>query len=220
MPILTTTEKAGYDTVVTDAVRKSDVINNLTSTDIEKPLSANMGKTLNDSLSGFRDPLNSEVDYKRVINSKRWSLINLSGLISIENTFGVTQGYIEQLLRTMENAKEFYFDNSSIVNKYFRFNYMHDIWMKSVTLLLDRTATLSVGIKWQASSDGTTWIDIGNTITVSIPANESLNFVGQYEIKISNIATKTQNYKYWRIFGESGNTTSSPYVNLIFPEIE
>ncbi len=171
-------------------------------------------------ISGFRDPLVSEIDYKKVVNSKRWSLINLSGLISIENTFGVTQGDLQQLLRTNERSQNFYFNSDPIAGKYFRFNYIHSIWMKSLSILIDRTATLSVGIKWQASSDGSNWVDIGATITGSLPASASANFSGQFEIKIANPASKTQNYKHWRVLGVSGNTTSSPYVTLIFPEIE
>ncbi len=113
-------------------VNTSDIINNLTTDDANKPLSAAQGKALNDSLSGFRNPLNSEADYKKVVNSKRWSLINLSGLISIENTFGVTQGDLQQLIRTNERSQNFYFNNDPIAGKYFRFNYAYTVWMKSL----------------------------------------------------------------------------------------
>ena len=85
MPILTTVEKADYDTVVTDALRKSDVIDNLTSQEVQKPLSAKQGYLLNQDKLGPSSIVNNlhSTGSTKVLSAKQGKVLNdkISGLI-------------------------------------------------------------------------------------------------------------------------------------------
>jgi hypothetical protein len=59
--------------------------------------------------------------------------------------------------------------------------------------------------KWQGSSDATTWIDIG--------ASFLINGAAAMPVVLTSMAGNTTAYRYYRMLGFSGSTTSAPWVS-------
>lgn len=72
---VTTTDKTKWDKVI-DKVNKTDIVDNLTSTDINKPLSANQGKILDDKKLNKADADKIELTNVDSVNIKEFILEN------------------------------------------------------------------------------------------------------------------------------------------------
>jgi hypothetical protein len=167
-------------------------------------------------------PLDNIEAYKCVINNKRATLANLSGLVGISTTMSHT-GLLHRLLESNLRNDVFYFTkNTPVKDKYLQIEYLHPVWVKEWSFFIDRESSLTIDFKWQASLDGTTnWVDI-----VSIEKKPAVigvkvsPYYKTWEVKIPNpIVDPGKGYKFWRMYGLDGVLTFGPYYNLLLMEI-
>lgn len=189
----------------------SDIIDNLTSSDTNKPLSAKQGKILAENVS---ESLESYINY---VNTNYFD--QMRGTLTASNTFGVTAGSFSELVGRFQGSdnNSFYFSADAASGKNITVEYASAVWVDKWQMILDRVATITFTVKFQASDDGTTWVDIGSdigTLFHSTVLENTINADGNklYKWNFVNQATKTQNYKYWRLAASAGNTTTNPYV--------
>ena len=166
-------------------------------------------------------PLNNIKTYKYVINNKRTTFMNLSGLLGISTSMTHT-GQLSKLLGCQLRDETFYFNKSTLVkDKYLQIEYLHPVWVKEWSFFIDRDNSLNIDFMWQASVDGTNWVDI--VVLKGQPAAEGVQVFPYYktwEVKIPNPTKDTGNrYKFWRMYGLGGILTYGPFYNFLLMKI-
>ena len=167
-------------------------------------------------------PLDNIDAYKFVINNKRTTLANLSGLLGISTTMAHT-GYLHRLLESNLRNDTFYFkQNTPVTDKYLQIEYLHAVWVKEWSFFISKKYSLNIDFKWQASIDGTNWVDIARMERQ--PAVEGVKVSPYYEtweLKIPNpvVDPGGKGYKFWRMYGLDGVLVYGPYYNLLLMEI-
>ena len=166
-------------------------------------------------------PLNNIETYKYVINNKRTTFMNLSGLVSISSTMEHT-GELSKLLGCQLRDESFYFkQNTPVTGKYLQIEYLHAVWVKEWSFFISKKYSLNIDFKWQASIDGTNWIDIARVERQPAVTGEKVfPYYNTWELKIPNpILYSGKTYKFWRMYGLSGVLVYGPYYNLLLMEI-
>jgi len=200
----------------TTYIQSSDVINNLSSTETQKPLSAAQGKELD---GFFSDQFTNNESYVRAVNSKQVLLNNLHCALTLTNTFGITAGSPQQMIGNELIKNDFYFDSSSGVGKNITLRHPIGVWTDKWTLILDRQTTWTLRFEWNVSNDNVTYTNIATATTADIVSTPSTRYPGLHEMVFNNAATKSGNYKYWRMQGTANSLSSMPYVYLLLPSL-
>ena len=95
-----------------------------------------------------------------------------------------------------------YFSGGAVAG-YFQFDFGVSVVIDEMIINMQMNTNEGVW-KWQGSADGTTFVDIGTSFTIS--AN------GQHVTEINGTTTS---YRYYRLTGVSGTTNSAPYMGGI-----
>jgi hypothetical protein len=132
-----------------------------------------------------------------------------TGSITVTTDLNVTQpGNITKLLDGVTSAAtDLYLNNVQAVSgKVMRFNFGTTRYAKSYVIneakFYQQSSTSQGTWKWQGSIDGTTWVDIGSSLTLGSSATQTM----------TELSGNTTAYQYYQLLGVSGNTNSGPFV--------
>jgi hypothetical protein len=132
-----------------------------------------------------------------------------TGSITVTTDLNVTQpGNITKLVDGVTSAAtDLYLNNVQAVSgKVIRFNLGTTGYAKSYVIneakFYQQSSTSQGTWKWQGSINGTTWVDIGSSLTLGSSATQTM----------TELSGNTTAYQYYQLLGVSGNTNSGPFV--------
>ena len=169
-------------------------------------------------------PFNSYRHYIGFIKSRQYTLVPLTGLMKISTDLTISHGNIVTVLESAVYPGTFYFSNQNVEGKYIQISYMFDVWVEAWNFYTHICTDITVVFKWQASTNGKSWIDIGNAKFECPPAptnpTSSSLYINKGQWKFSNPTRKgNKGYRHWRLKGVSGEIKSACFVNILLMRI-
>ena len=130
--------------------------------------------------------------------------------------------WIGYLLQNNITSQKFFIYEAPVAGKViFQVDYLYDVWVKEWSVACSHKYQWYVKFKWQASHNNKYWIDIGGEMT-----SETVNITGMMRdenpiewIFRNPTDSKGAKYKYWRMWGLSGQPKNG-YINLLLMNVE
>ena len=159
----------------------------------------------------------SDVDYyKNVINTRPQTLVNLIPFCRL-STEMKTYGWLGYLHQSDTYTDNFYFVKAPCVGKcILQLDFLYDVWINKLSFAYRLNQMLYVVFKWQGSHNGKDWVDIGDKhATEMVNITSMMRDENKVEWVFANPEqAKGTKYKYWRLYGVSGEMQNG-YVNLL-----
>jgi hypothetical protein len=95
----------------------------------------------------------------------------------------------------------------AVAGCYMQFDFKKNKLIQEAKLYQDLLSTHGIW-RWQGSTDGSTFINIGNTFTFGTDTVEGIHQVGY----MTELNSNTTPYRYYRLLGISGNASYQPYL--------
>lgn len=110
-------------------------------------------------------------------------------------------GDSEKLVNGVKTPEGNFFNNVACSGIWIRFDFGHAVFINEAKFYQENTTAQGTW-KWQGSSDGSSFTDIGSSFALGGVATQT----------ITTMSANTTSYRYYRILGVSGSTSSSPWI--------
>jgi len=122
--------------------------------------------------------------------------------VTVTSETGTVYGTISNLVNGGWTT-DIYFNGGSIIDKWFKFDFGVNNSFVIIESIFSQTGTQTHGDwKWQGSNDNNGWTDIGASFTLG----------GTSIQRQTQLSGNINSYRYYRLYGVSGNSNASPYL--------